>query len=233
MPGYPDFQASPQQRGDALLSVFKTAVAVGGTTLLPFTNLTNYSYLTLVGSPFVQNVTLSATFKDQGTSQQFIARTLVASSQFTYQVPMLLPSVQLSATAAGANATLSLYAAPTNIPVAPGDVNGDGFLFFGSTGPVASLGTADVVIGGGPVGPATISVDATQANFVVRQRELNMDTTTLVFQPLVVDSISSAHATWDTWLYPHYTVFRIGNLAGTNTTFTVSVSMKTYSGHGA
>lgn len=232
MPGYPDWQATPEWRGDPLFAQQGFATAALPFTHTPYTgNLQNYAYLTLGGVFNTRNGQLQVASSDTaGSGQTYLMNfSVLAAQQFLYQVPILFENVAVNVGSNGGAATVDLYVSATNVPVIPGTVGGDGVISFTTSGAIASLGVYDVTL---PpyTGPARVVVDSTQQNFNIRLRGLLYDNATIQCEPLAAVEGAQNLNYYDVWLPPYINHVRVGNLNAAAATFTVSVTAQNYSG---
>lgn len=232
MPGYPDFQTSAQWRGDALFSVSAQAIATGaGTVLLGATQVTNYAYLALIGAPNALHVvSVDVVQFDPGTSQETLTQTFYFNGASSYIVPVLLPQIlDVRAHAQGAGTTWTGYLAATNVPRSGWASEGQAELLFATTAAIAAAGTAVVSI---PtyVGPAKLMIDASQTAFTTRIRQYSLDGVTQIGRPFSDSEATKSVVTYDVWLPAGLNELRIGNNAGTSSTYTYALTAVSYFG---
>ena len=232
MPGYPDFQTSAQWRGDALVSVAGLAIATGlGTQILASTPTTNYAYIVVAGQAGIgDSIQIDVGQTDPGASSTSFSQSFFFTpGAAVYLVPVMLPTFTVRGHARAANAHWSGYVAFTNVPRVGWGAEGQAELLFSTTAAIAAGGTAIVSIPN-YAGPANLVIDATQTGFTVRVRTYGLDGVTQIGRPLTVSEATVSVNTYPMWLPSGINELRIGNNAGTPTTFTYGLTAVSYLG---
>lgn len=217
---FPDWQGGANTRSPVLYN--QAAVSLGTSTavLLANTPTLHYPYLMLFGRAQGNNAQLDVFFTDlAGVQQHEDIRFLIAQNIFVYTVPVMLDQVQIQANrAAGAAATLDLYACLTEVPYYKTQLALEQ-LMNASIGPLAQNATGEATLF--PyAGNATLEIESTQSSFNARVKCYDLDGATLLgrsfFANTSINGISSP-----IWLPPTINAVSVTNLNASSATFTV------------